>query len=192
MGWYEIAKVVHFMGLIALFGFFVVYARAGERLRAAPTLGEARAWLAMLEGTRGMLPGAAGMFIVSGAAMAWLRWRGAYPFMVVGLATLVVIVAAWMLVGARHLRVLRDAIGEREGPVPATLARAILDPAPWGTIGALNGASLGVLFVMTTKLGWVAAIAVVVLLAALVGGIFTTLVRRRRAAAGTSSVGVAT
>jgi hypothetical protein len=106
MGWYEIAKVVHFMGLIALFGFFVVYARAGERLRAA--------------------------------------------------------------------------LGEGEGPVSPAIARTILDPARWGTVGALNGASLGVLFVMTTKVGWTAAIAIVVLVAALVGGIFTSLVRRKR------------
>jgi hypothetical protein len=73
MGWYEIAKVVHFMGFIALFGFFVVYARAGMRLRAATTLSEARTWLGMLEDARRMLPGAAVMFIVSGLTMAALR-----------------------------------------------------------------------------------------------------------------------
>jgi hypothetical protein len=180
MGWYELAKVVHFMGLIALFGFFVIYARAGERLRAAGTLAEARAWLGMLEATRGMLPGGAGMFIVSGATMAALRWRGAYPFMVVGFVTLLAIWVLWAMVGPRHLRAMRAVVGDAEGPVSPAVARAILEPAPWGTTGALNGAALGVLFVMTTKVGWVAAIAIVVLLATLVGGVFTTLVRRRR------------
>jgi hypothetical protein len=180
MGWYEIAKVVHFMGLIALFGFFVLYPRAGERLRAATSLDEVRSWLGMLDATRGMLPGAAGMFIVSGVAMSYLRWRGPYPFMIVGFVTLIVIVAVWSLVGARHLRAMRAATGDGSGPVPPALSSLILDPTPWGTVGALNGASLGVLFVMTTKLGWVPAIAVVLVLAALVGGIFTTMVRRRR------------
>jgi len=28
MGWYELAKVLHFLGLIALFGFFVVWSPA--------------------------------------------------------------------------------------------------------------------------------------------------------------------
>ena len=182
MGWYELAKVVHFMGLIALFGFFVVYARAGERLRAASSLAEARLWLEMLQATRGMLPGGAGMFIVSGSVMAALRWRGPYPFMVVGFVALLVIVAVWAIVGARHLRAMHAAVGDAEGPVSLAIARTILDPAPWGTVGALNGASLGVLFVMTTKVGWVAAIATVILASTLVGGIFTLLVRRRREA----------
>lgn len=180
MGWYEIAKVVHFMGLIALFGFFVIYVRAGRRLRAATTLSEARIWLGLLEETRGMLPGAAVMFIVSGLTMAALRWRGAYPFITVGLVTLLTIWTVWALVGARHLRSMRAAAGDADGPISPALARLILDPVRWGTTAALNGAALGVLFVMTTKLGWAAALAVVLLVAALVGGIFTTIVRRQR------------
>jgi len=191
MGWYELAKVVHFMGLIALFGFFVIQARAGERLRAARTLGEARTWLGMLDGARGMLPGGAVMFIVSGAAMAALRWRGPYPFMAVGFVTLVLIWVVWATVGARHLRAMRAAVGDAEGPVTSAIASTILDPARWGTTGALNGAALGVLFVMTTKVGWGAAIAIVLLLAALVGAIFTTQVRRKRDALASGRVGVA-
>jgi hypothetical protein len=120
------------------------------------------------------------MFIVSGVTMAALRWRGSYPFMVVGFVTLLVVWVVWILVGARHLRAMHLAIGDADGSVSPALARVILDPARWGTMGALNGASLGVLFVMTTKVGWVAAIAVVLFVAALVGGIFTAMVRRSR------------
>src|SRR3954469_19157157 len=99
MGWYEIAKGVHFMGLIALFGFFVIFARVGEQLRTATTMHDVRGWLGVLEATRGMIPGATGMFIVSGGVMAWLRWRGPHPFMIVGFVTLIVIAALWSLVG---------------------------------------------------------------------------------------------
>jgi hypothetical protein len=48
-----------------------------------------------------------------------------------------------------------------------------------------------VLFVMTTKVGWGAAIAIVLLVAALVGGIFTTQVRRKRDALAKGRIGVA-
>ena len=191
MGWYEIAKVVHFMGMIALFGFFVLYARAGTRLRAATTLHDVRVWLGMLDAARGMIPGAATMFTLSGVTMAYLRWRGPFPFMIVGFVTLVVIAALWSLVGARHLRAIRNAAGDGDGPVPAELSRLILDPVPWGTVGALNGASLGVLFVMTTKLGWVPAIAVVLLLATIVGTVFTTIVSRGGAGAAETPTGAA-
>ena len=181
MDWYQIAKVVHFMGLIALFGFFVIYARAGTKLRASTTLGDARAYLGMLEMTKGMLPGAAGMFLVSGIAMVGMRWRAPYPFVTVGFIVLVTLWIVGSLVGSRHLRAMRAVIGSADGPMPADAKRVILDPAAWGTIAALNGAALGVLFVMTTKVGWVAAIAIVLGIAALVGGIFTSNVRRLRA-----------
>jgi hypothetical protein len=181
MDWYQIAKVVHFMGLIALFGFFVIYARAGTNLRASTTMSDARAWLRMLEATKGMLPGGAAMFLVSGVAMTAMRWRGPYPFVTVGLVALLTLWIVGSLVGPRHLRAMRFAIGDTDGPVPATVRHVILDPAPWGTIATLNGATLGVLFVMTTKGGWVPAIAIVVGLAALVGGISTRSVRRQRA-----------
>ena len=128
----------------------------------------------------GMMPGAAVMFMASGLTMAALRWRGPYPFVAVGLVTILGIWTTSAVVGGRHLRAMRAAIGEGDGPVSPTFARVVLHPARWGTMGALNGAALGVLFVMTTKLGWVAAIAVVLSVAALVGGIFTAAVRRQR------------
>lgn len=184
MGWYELAKVLHFLGLIALFGFFVLWSRAGGRLRAAGTATEARSWLALLDMSRPMLPSAAVMLAVSGLAMAALRWRGSYPFLAVGLVAVLAIWLVWALVGARHLRAMRSAVGDGDGPLPATAARLILDPARWGALGVLNGAALGVLFVMTTKLGWIAAVAVVVGLAALVGLAFASGVRRQRDAIG--------
>jgi hypothetical protein len=180
MGWYEIAKLVHFMALIALFGFFVIHARAGGALRGAKTLSEARTWLGMLEGTRDMLPGGAVMFLLSGIAMVALRWRGPYPFITVGMVTLLAIWITWAVVGSRHLRAIRAAVGDGEGAVPATLARTILDPARWGTIGALNGAALGVLVVMTLKLDWLWSVVAVLLLAALVGSVFANSVRSQR------------
>jgi hypothetical protein len=180
MGWYELAKVLHFLGLIALFGFFVIWSRAGGKLRAALTSSEARIWLGLLDMSRPMLPSAAVMLGVSGIAMAALRWRSAYPFIVVGLVAVIVIAVVWALVGARHLRAMRAAVGESDGALPAAAAHQILDPLPWGVLGLLNGTALGVLFVMTTKLGWVAAVAVVAALGALVGGAFTAAVRRQR------------
>jgi hypothetical protein len=180
MGWYELAKVLHFLGLIALFGFFVLWPRAGGRLRASASRSEARSWLGLLEVARPMLPSGIVMLLASGVAMAALRWRGPYPFATVGLVTATVIWLAWAFVGARHLRAMRAVLGDGDGPVTGQAADVIRDPAPWGVTGALNGAALGVLFVMTTKLGWIAASGIVLALAALVGLAFTRGVRRQR------------
>lgn len=183
MGWYEIAKVVHFLGLIALFGFFVICARAGAKLRQAASVGEARTWIGMLEATRGMVPGAAVMFLASGFTMAGLRWRGPFPFVTVGLLSILIIWMLWGLVGARHLKAMRAAAtaGADADPIGGALAAVVLDPARWGTLGALNGAALGVLFVMTTKPGWPASVTVVLVLATIVGAVYASGVRRQRA-----------
>lgn len=192
MEWYEIAKVVHFLGLIALFGFFVLQSRVGGKLRAAGSVAEVREWLGLLEATRGTLPGAGVMFIASGLAMAGMRWRGNYPFVTVGLVTLLLIWIVGAIVSGRHLRAMRGAVSRAaEGVVPVEVAHVILDPARWGTIATLNGAALGVLFVMTTKIGWLGSVATVLGLAGLVGTLFTLAVRRQRARIGSTQMGVA-
>jgi hypothetical protein len=127
------------------------------------------------------------MMLASGFVMAGLRWRGPYPFLTVGIVTLLVIWITAAVVGGRHRRAMRAAAGARaDGPVPEELSRVILDSRPWATLFALNTAALGVMFVMTTKIGWVPAITVVVGLSLFGGLVGARLVAadRGRAAAG--------
>jgi hypothetical protein len=188
MPWYELTKVLHFLGFIALFGYFVIYSRAGPRLRKATDMGEVRVWLSLLDMARPMLPGAAVMLIVSGVIMGMLRWKGPYPFMMVGLVTIITIWIVAAVVGGRHLRAMHAAAGTASGPVPAELSRIILNPKPWATLFALNTAALGVLFVMTTKLAWVPAIGVVIGLAIIGAFIGERLVRGDVAAGGAAKL----
>jgi hypothetical protein len=177
---YELVKVVHYLGLIALFGCFVIYPRAGSRLRAATTMSEVRSWLGMLELTRGMFHGGAGMMLLSGVAMAAMRWRAPVPFVAVGMVTLLVMWIVFAVIPNRHLRAIRAAVDDRTGPVPGEVSRTILDGRPWVTIFALNIVALGVLFEMTLKLGWVGAVALVVGAAVLGAVIGVTVMRRER------------
>ena len=167
MRWYELVKFVHFMGLIAVAGFFIIYSRAGPRLRAATDMKEVRVWLGLLEVARPMMPGGAMMLILSGLVMGWMRWRGLFPFMIVGLVTLGIAWATSARAGGRHLRAMRAAATAESGAVPPELARVIGDPGPWSAMLAINLAVIGVILIMTLKLGWIAAPAVVVALGAL-------------------------
>ena len=110
------------------------------------------------------------MMIVSGFIMAALRWRGPYPFVIVGFITLVTIWIIAAVVGGRHLREMHAAADNATGPVSPELSRVIRKPKAWATLFGLNTAALGVLFVMTTKLDWITAISVVLGLALL--GVF--------------------
>ena len=188
MNWYQLAKVLHYVGLIALFGFFVLASRAGTRLRAATRTGDARTWLDLLDVARPMLPSGVLMLTVSGAAMAAISWRAAYPFVVVGLAVTLAIWGAWALVGAPYLGRVRTALGDGDVPIGSDAASLIRDPRAWGAIGAINGAAMGVLVVMTLKPGWVGAIALVLVFASALGvGLAVTVRRARDATVPTSA-----
>jgi hypothetical protein len=170
MGLYEIARSVHFLGLIALFGFFVIHARAGPRLRRATTLHESRTWLGMLEAARPMFHGGTGMLLLSGIVMAGLRWRGSLPFVMIGMVTLLV---GWIIAGlvsGRHLRAIRSALPEGEGPLPVEVSRLIQTRGASAAMMSTNGAAIAVLFIMTMKPGWLASVGAVAALSA-VGGI---------------------
>ena len=162
MRWYELVKIVHYLGLIAMFGAFVIHPRAGLRLRAAGTAPEARTWMGFLDLTRGMFHGGAAMMLLSGLTMAAMRWRGQVPFVAVSLVTLSIVWVVWTLVPGRHLRAMRWTIdGAGPGPLAAEVTRVICAPGPWIVALAINVAMLGVLFEMTLKLGLAGGIALV-------------------------------
>ena len=162
MRWYEMWKAVHFLGLIALFGSFVIHPRAGARLRAAATVDEAREWLSFLQLTRAMFHGGAGMLLLSGIAMAILRWGiASVPFVTVGMVTVLVMWIVFASLVAPHLRAVDAALRTGDGPVSAEQSRLIRRARPWAAMLAINLMALGVLFEMTLKLGWIAAITLV-------------------------------
>jgi hypothetical protein len=166
MPWYELAKILHFMGLVSMAGYSVFYARIGPRLRGATTVGDARTWLGLLRVARGMFHGGAGMLLVSGIVMVAMRWRGSFPFATIGMITLLVMWLAGTVAG-RHLRAINSVLPTTDGPVSPALRAILLRPGPWTVGFATNLATLGVLFVMTLKPGWGVATGIVAAMAAI-------------------------
>ena len=190
MRWYELTKIVHFIGLIALFGFFMINLRAGMQLRAATQLADVRTWLGVLQGSRGMLHGGSGLLLISGIVMIAIRWRGPFPFTTVGMFTLLLM---WSLsvVGGRHVRSIRAAIPSGNGSIPDGLRAIILAPRPWAVMAAINGAAAGVLLIMTWKPGWVGAAATILLTSAAGAVIGNASIRRQRATASAGQLSTA-
>ncbi len=83
------------------------------------------------------------------------------------------------LVG-RGLRAIgRAAADAGTGPISAEIDRLIRAPRTWISLSALNGAALGVLWIMPNKPGWASSIAIVAAAAA-AGGAFGAYAARRR------------
>jgi hypothetical protein len=177
MPWYQLAKLLHFLGLLSMGGYAMFYARIGGRLRGATTLADARTWLGLLLAARGMFHGGAGMLLLSGIVMMGMRWHGAFPFAAIGMITLL---AIWLvgIVPGRHLRALNRAVPTTDGPLPPELRGALVRPFPWMFGFATNLATLGVLVIMTLKPGWGLSAGIVLVMAALGGVIGRAAVQR--------------
>lgn len=177
---YEIALFIHFLGLITLFGAFVLMQRGGARVRQAATVGELRLWLGLLQTTRPMFPASSVFLLASGLYMTADVWTFETPWVVVGIVSVVAFAVVGPTVVGRGLGAIGAAAATAgEGPVPAELTERIAEPRPWIAMSAMNGAAIGLVWIMVTKPGWAGAIGVVLGLA-LVGGIIGSRVLRRR------------
>ena len=177
---YDIALVVHFLGLIGLFGGFILYHRVVPPLRGATTGKEARPWLGLLAATPPMHQGGLGFLLVSGLAMAYLRWQGVLPWMVVGLVGLVLIGSLTGGISGRWVkRVGREVDSASDGPLPNPLRALLSASTPRAATSAANGMALSLLWIMTGKPGWVGSFAVLAIAGA-AGGWLGTLVARRQ------------
>jgi len=164
---YEITKVVHFLGLISLVGFFIVYQRIVPGIRASQDMSQVRTWIGLLSNIRPMLPSGAIMMLASGLVMTSMRWRTqAYPFATIGLVVILMIAIGGSIAVARQLRALEAAATAPTGPVSDAVSRAAWHGGTWTFMLTVNFAAIGVLVLMTTKVGWIPAITIVMVLAA--------------------------
>ena len=177
---YTIALFVHLIGLIALFGGLVILQQGGARLRAATTWQEARNWLELLFPVRNMFIAGSVFLLASGLYMTNARWTPRTPWVVVPMVIVVFVIIEAVVMGRGLARISR-ASNEHEGSISEEARTLLTSPALWSPAYGTNGATLGALWLMTTKPGWVASIGVPLVLAA-VGSLIGWAVTRSRTA----------
>jgi hypothetical protein len=158
---YDLALFIHMLGLIALFGGFVLFHRAGARLRASATAEEVSTWLGLLDATGPMFPSGLLMLLASGLYMTFTRWQPELPWITMSIVGLLVIMILGAAVVDRHRKAIRKQLAGTTGPLTAGLTRLIRNPVPWMMAGMLNGIALDVVFLMTTKLQWLLSVTVI-------------------------------
>lgn len=152
---YDVALFVHLMGVVALFGAFVLLQRGGERLRNATTVAQVRTWMDLLRPTQRMLLGATVMLFLSGMFMVATVLHSMEPWNEMGLLGLVAIAAANVFVQRRHFTAIAaQAAAAPDGPLPAGLAQRLAAPLLWVIIATMNGAATGVVWLMAIKPDW--------------------------------------
>jgi hypothetical protein len=161
-----IVLFIHILGVVALFGGLVLFQSTGRRLRSAPTWAEARTWLSLLRQAPGMFIGGSVVLLASGLELAREQWGFTTPWVVVAEVT-VLSVALFAILGLRpSLARLGSMSSGREGVIPAEMRVVFNTPSLWSPIFAMNGAVLGVLWLMTNKPDWTISLGVPLALAA--------------------------
>jgi hypothetical protein len=144
-----IALTIHILGLIAVFGAFVIQHRVLARLRRAATREEALPWAELLAATAPMMPSGAIMLLLTGGYMskAWMPLHPAWIF--VSMATVAFIggVGFFLMGPFRRARRAAEGTGPLASGFPLSRAGGILH-------AAANGAALGTIWLMTAKPGW--------------------------------------
>jgi hypothetical protein len=163
MSSHEVAMFVHLLGVITLFGGIGLQQRGGTRLRQATTVGEVRQWLGLVRPTGRMLPAAVLILLASGLYMTAEEWTPATPWIATAAATVLAMAAVGAGMLGRRFRAVGIASADTtEGPVPPLLAGLLGAPSVWAALSGVNGAALGVLWLMTNKPGWATSVGVVV------------------------------
>jgi hypothetical protein len=163
---YDVVQFAHFLGLITLFIALAIVQRGGAKLRGAGTVEEVRMWLGLLRSTRPMFPAAVVFLLASGLYLVHLQWKILAPWVMTGLVAVAIMPFIGALVIGRRFDAIDKATAGKQGAVPAEVTRLILQPGLWAAVFGLNGAAFGLLWIMTTKPGWVGSIGVVVVVAA--------------------------
>jgi hypothetical protein len=163
MNTYGIALFVHIVGLIALFSALVLLQRGVVRLRTASTWEEARVWLGMVRPVGGMFLFGTLTLLATGLYMARLEWTSDAPWVVVGEIVAVAFAVVGGIVAAAVARMSRIA-RRHAGEVADEDQEVLRAPAIWAPVFAMNGAAMGVVWLMTTKPGWGVSIALPMLL----------------------------
>lgn len=173
---YDIALFVHMLGLVTLFGGFAINVRTGARLRAATSVDQVRTWLSLFDASRRMFPTGLGLLLLSGLYMTFERWQAPHPWIIVPVIAVIILGALGGGVVDRRLRALATAAKSRD-TAPETLTRLVADPVLWTVMTALNGLAVGVVWVMSTKPGWVGSVGAVVVTAAIGAAVGSRLAR---------------
>ena len=162
MDLYGLALFIHILGVITLFGAFVLIQRVGIQLRAAETVEQVQMWMRILLPVRRMFASAAIFLLVTGLYMTSRAWTWETPWVVVGIAAVVVPVGLGNTLAGPALRRIGMTAGQATpGSVTDELRGLIRNPTLWTVMSANNGAALGAIWIMTNKPSLLASIAIV-------------------------------
>ena len=163
---YTIALFLHIVGALGMFVALAFEWVGWTRLPRSANVQEAGSWVGVLRLVRRVGPASLGLILLPGLYMTAtvVGWTG---WILVALASYVVIAALGGLSTGRLLPGILRALGSESGPISDALRDRMSAPILSASVRARTALALGIVFLMTTKPDVVGAIATMVVAAAL-------------------------
>lgn len=161
---YHVVLYIHFLALLVGFSAGTVMAVCLLKLRRADTLEQAVAWGQLAGQIEKAFPIAVVGLYGSGIYMTHHFWSFSDSWVVIPIVGLAVLSLQGPLVAGRQGHKLSEALkANGPGRLGEEARRLTVNPLLWGAEFSNMGLVLGIVFVMTEKLGWGAGIAAVVI-----------------------------
>lgn len=168
MSLYTVALFVHLAGVIVGVGGVCAWLFALIGVRAARTVEQVRALLALYALAGNVALGGVLLIVIGGLYMALSTtlWQSAW--LIVATISFVLVAGAGGSLLGRRIQVLSKAAGEASaGPLPASLAEQMRDPFTGVALNTYVAVLFGIVFLMTIKPTLVWSIVVILIAAAL-------------------------
>ena len=166
-------SIVLFLHIVGALGFFVALGLEWTglwQIRSATIPGQVGAWMGILKSVRGV--GFVSMLatVLTGIYMTLFVWGGA-AWIIVTLASLVLVIALSLVVTGPRMAAIGRALATERGPLSQTFSGLANNPLLWISIESRVAIALGIVFLKTAKPGaggslLVMAVAIVLGLAA--------------------------
>ena len=185
MSWYNVALIVHIVGVLTLFITLGLQWLSMLRLRRAGSLTQVRKWSGLATRVLRLAPVSGALILGAGVYMTVVAWTLLTAWIDVALAAMLIMMILGMGVVGRRLtaiqrtaaEVTRDVQASTGDAIPAALRSRIDDPALWVSMQTALAVVLGIVVLMNAKPSLSASIVVVIVSLAL-GVVIGTLTLR--------------
>ncbi len=166
MNMYLIALYIHITGALAMFAGLGIEGIVFKNLKTVSTPQQAVPWLGSMRILRIVFGYSAVSLLLTGTYLVILSW-GWNSWVLTGLVLLIALSGYGSTTGKKIAMSIASLINNKEQSIPSEVKSVISDPFLMTTYKLKITLALGIIFMMTTKPGWVGSIVTVAAAAAI-------------------------
>ena len=161
MTFYTFVLFMHILGVLGMFIAIGLEEAALLRIRSAKTTMQVSEWMRVMSGVEKLFPLSGVLILVSGLTMVFMTWGWNQAWIDVSLGVLLLTSVLSPTLTTPRFKAIRKAVETApSGMLSSTQLRLTHDSILRTTIFIMDFLTIGVVFLMTMKPGWIVSLAV--------------------------------